>query len=366
MFPAIPYLDWIEGRPDEARYDLGSSDLRPDAVSDGVVPPSLVGLAPPESDVRLHEQLARAYDVDESNVLVTAGATHANFLAAATAIDFAGVPDHDETLGPQILVEKPGYQPLVATPDALGARVDRFLRPHEDDYRLDPERVANALDDVALVSVTNRHNPSGRLSDRETLALLARIVADDGGYLLVDEVYAPYTDTAEDGVFGGVTAAGLPNTVVTSSLTKFHGLGGLRLGWLVGPESFVDRARTAMRHIPAVAQPSVSLARRALHHEELLSMDSRALLRANHDRLAAFVSDRADLSGTLFPGSTFGCFSHETADGDEVTEAAWKQGVLVVPGRFFGQPDSVRLSLGRATEEMEAGLSVLGDVLDSL
>lgn len=366
MFPAIPYLDWIEGRPEKAAYDLGSSDLRQDGATDDVIPPTLVGLAPPDGDVTLRAQLATTYDVGESNVLVTAGATHANFLAAAAAIDLGGEPNPDETLGPQILVEKPGYQPLVETPGALGARVDRFLRPPEDDYPLDPDRVAHATDDVALVSVTNRHNPSGRLTDRETLATLARVVADDGGYLLVDEVYAPFAEMAGDGPFGGVTAAGLPNTVVTGSLTKFHGLGGLRIGWLVGPESFVQRAKTAMRHVPAVAEPSTALARRALHHEETLSMDSRALLRENHERLASFVAERSDLDGTLSDGSTFGCFSHERADGDDVATAAWDQGVLVVPGRFFDHPDAFRLSVGRNPDEMEAGLAILGDVLDSL
>ena len=43
-----------------------------------------------------------------------------------------------------------------------------------------------------------------------------------------------------DGPFGGVTAADLPNAVVTNSLTKFFGLGGLRYGWVVGDPSFVD------------------------------------------------------------------------------------------------------------------------------
>jgi hypothetical protein len=40
-----------------------------------------------------------------------------------------------------VLVEKPGYQPLTATPASLGANVDRFLRPADDDYRLLPERI---------------------------------------------------------------------------------------------------------------------------------------------------------------------------------------------------------------------------------
>jgi len=38
--------------------------------------------------------------------------------------------------------------------------------------------------------------------------------------------------------------------------------------------------------------------------------------------------------------------------------------VLVVPGRFFGVPDAVRVSLGRSPAEMEAALAAFGRALD--
>jgi aspartate/methionine/tyrosine aminotransferase len=368
----MPYLEWIDGRPAAATYDLGSSDLRLDPPERTVVPPALAGYEDPPEDARLVAQVADRYDVPESEVLVTAGATHANLLAAATALSLAAEVDETPETGPQVLVEKPGYQPLTATPASFGGRVDRFLRPAEDGYPLRVDRVENALaNDFAMMTVTNRHNPTGRLAERETLAGLARVAADAGGYLLVDEVYAPYVDgeTARAGggrAFGGVTAAGLPNAVTTGSLTKFHGLGGLRIGWLVAPEAFVDRARTVAAHVPAVAAPSRALARRAFHHGDRLTTRQRSLLADNHERLTAFVDERDDLSGVVHEGSSFALLSHESADGDAVARAAWDAGVLVVPGRFFDVPDAFRLSLGRDAEQIEGGLAVLGETLDGL
>lgn len=389
----MPYLQWIEGRPASATHDLGSSDLRPDPPSGGVVPRPLAGYEDPPDGPSLREQVAAAYGVDPESVLVTAGATHANFLAEVTALSLAGGAEGADPDGPgsatgdhepQVLVEKPGYQPLTATPASLGANVDRFLRPEADDYRLVPERVESAItDEFALVTVTNRHNPTGRLSSRETLARLAPAAADAGGFLLVDEVYAPYAesvggDDAEDPesrvddptdgrtALGGVTAVGLPSTIVTGSLTKFYGLGGLRIGWLIGPARVVERARTVATHVPAVAEPSRALARRAFHHEERLRARQRSLLAENYDRLAAFVADRDDLSGTVHAGSSFALLAHETADGDTVAERAWDDGLLVVPGRFFDSPESIRLSLGRDAEEVAGGLRVLDDVLDAV
>ncbi|WP_135826268.1 pyridoxal phosphate-dependent aminotransferase [Halorussus ruber] len=381
MFPDIAYLDWIFGRPERAEFDLGSSDLRrAPAEPNEVVPPALAGTTTPEETVE--GLLAEEYGVGPENVLVTAGATHANFLAAAAALSKADAEaadaEGDETGGTEatdaeasathrVLVEKPGYEPLLATPEGLGATVDRFRRPPEEGHPLDPDRVSAALlEDTVLVTVTNRHNPSGRRVGREDLAAVARAAGDGGASLLVDEVYAPFGDEPTDGPFGGPSAAGLPNTVVTNSLTKFLGFGGIRLGWLVADADFVDRARSVRNHVPAVAEPSRRLARRALADADRLGVESRERIRANRESLAEFADSRGDLTERVEPGCTYAFLRHESADGDEVVRAAWDEGVLVVPGRFFDAPDSFRISACGRPSTVRAGLDRLGGVLDSL
>ena len=368
MFPTLSYIEWIVGRLDEATHDLGSSDLSPVADDDGVVPAALRDLPDPADDgVTLEELVADEYGVEAGNVLVTAGATHANFLVAAAAMG------RSEAETPHVLVEKPGYEPLVGTPQGLGARVNRFVRPADHYYELEPGRVEAAMtEDTALITATNGHNPSGRAADRDALAEIGRVAAENDAVLLVDEVYSPFVarpDGDAEGErtpIGGVSGALLPNTVVTNSLTKFHGLGGLDIGWLIADEAFVERARSVLYHLPTVAEPSRALARRALANGETLAGRSRDLAAENHALLAAFVEGRDDLSGFVAPGSTFAFPSHRRADGDAVVEAAWEAGVLVVPGRFFDDPERFRLSLGRRPEAARAGLDALGAVLDDL
>jgi aspartate/methionine/tyrosine aminotransferase len=360
MFEPIPYLEWIHGRPEAAEHDLGSSDLRSHRTDGSVVPSPLQSLPDPDDPPSLSAAIADEYGVDESNVLVTAGATHANFLAAATALSLVD--------GDEVVVEDPGYGPLIHTPAGVGAEITRFERPARSGYPLLPAEVAGATSpETALVTVTNRHNPTGRLTPREELASVAEAVEDVGTRLLVDEVYGPYTaEDDADGAFGGVTAVGLPNTVVTGSFTKFHGLGGLKIGWLVADEPFVGRAREVSMHVPAVAEPSRALARRFFANRDELVADSRSHLRRNHGLLSSFVEGRDDLDGGIAAGCTFGFVEHERADGDELAAAGWDAGVLVVPGRFFDMPSGIRLSAGRSTAEVDAGLDRLGEVLDGL
>lgn len=374
MFPTIPYLDWIDGRQREATHDLGSSDLRTHDPWSTVVPEPLEGRAHPPDPPRIQESIAREYEVREECVLVAAGATHANFLAAATALaladaDRGGVGDDDGNgHTSRVLVEEPGYDPLIYTPKGLGAAVDRFGRPTEGGYPIRADRIRGAArGDTVIVTMSNRHNPSGRLETRDALADAAAAAGDVGATLLVDEVYGPFVAGGDSGRgFGGVTAAGLPDTVVTGSLTKFHGLGGLRLGWLIGPEPFVERARTVRSHVPAVASPSVGLGIRFFHHRDDMVATQRRHLRRNHELLADFVTGRDDLTGPIHDDCSFGFVGHDRADGDEVARAAHEAGVLVVPGRFFDDPSRFRLSAGRDTDAAREGLAVLGDVLDGL
>ena len=443
MFPDIEYLDWIAGRPEAAEFDLGSSDLRRAPPEAGALaPPALASVPDPGPEETVETLVAAAYGVDAENVLVTAGATHANFLAAAAALraakassdDAADVEEGDDGLSrPRVLVEKPSYEPLRATPAGLGAKVDRFLRKPTGDYALGADRVDGAVTgDHALVTVTNRHNPSGRRVGRETLADVAGSVAAAGASLLVDEVYASFGAEPADeslgaegrtGPFGGPTAVGLPNAVVTNSLTKFLGFGGVRIGWLVADETFVARARRVAHHVPAVSEPSRRLARRALAAAADLGAESRERVRTNRRLLASFVEEHDDLAGTVEAGCPFGFLAHvDSADGDEppteerartveasptggsassgggaandggsasaaettepgqtteaaadtgtsgdeVVEAAWERGVLVVPGRFFDDADRFRVGVCGNPEQMREGLDRLGSALDDL
>lgn len=365
MFPRIEYLEWISGRPQAALHDLATSGLRGDRAVGTAIPDILEDRRDPPAGVSVETQLATAYGVDPQQVLVTAGTGHANFLALAAMIDEATESGVDT---PRVLVEAPGYEPQVKTPTALGGVVDRFRRPLDEDATLDPERVTAALEPgTAGVVVTNRHNPSGRLLDRSTLASVADRVQNHEARMLVDEVYAPYVATDRgEGPFGEPTAAGLDDVVVTNSLTKFYGLGDIRVGWVIADPDFVSRARRIAYHVPSVAETSRALARRALHASDHLTERARSLLSANNDLLTAFLDDHAAVRGDVYGKASFALVDHAAVDGDRLAAAAADAGVLVVPGRFFGVSDTVRVSLGRGPDDSAASLQAFGAAIDGL
>lgn len=367
MFPRLEYIDWLSGRPEVALYDLGSSALRGDRDRQpAVVPEPLAGLSDPPAGATLETQIAGEYGVHPEQVLVTPGASTANFVATAAALYPTAGTDEDGDGGtPTALVEKPGYEPLVAAPGAVGGQTNRVLRPADDDYRISPARIAAAAtEDTQVVTVTNRHNPSGRLADVDALADAAARAREVGARLLVDEVYAPFTETASDGPFGGPTAVGIDSAVVTGSLTKFFGLHDSGVGWLIADAEFVDRARSVLRHIPGPAASNRALGMRALHNRDALADRARSLVAENHGLLASFRDAHDDLvAGTVPEGAPYAFLDPREADGDAVAAAAWSEGVLVVPGRFFDDPGRIRVSLGRTPDHAVAALDALAGVL---
>ena len=103
--------------------------------------------------------------------------------------------------------------------------VRTYERRADEGFRVDPERVAAAVTPrTRLIVVTNLHNPSGVRTPDATLLELAKIAEARGAYLLVDEVYAPFDDLPEDGVFRTSARKLGPNVLAVSSLTKCYGL----------------------------------------------------------------------------------------------------------------------------------------------
>jgi aspartate/methionine/tyrosine aminotransferase len=68
-------------------------------------------------------------------VATATGTSGANFLACAALL----------RPGDEVVVDRPGYDPLLAAPRMLGARVVRFDRRFEDGFRIDVGRIEAVL-----------------------------------------------------------------------------------------------------------------------------------------------------------------------------------------------------------------------------
>jgi aspartate/methionine/tyrosine aminotransferase len=349
-----PYMEWAKKRPSPT-FDLAGSNVLACSVDDLEGAREALSFAGHNDNgyAPLVDAIAARYGVDAACITTATGTSGANFQVYAALLE----PDDD------LLVERPGYDPLLASGRLLGANVVRFERRFEDGYALDPGRVARAITPrTRLIVITVPHNPTGAMADRTAIEEIGRQASAVGAHVLVDEVYLDATDPRT------APAATLGDTfITTSSLTKSYGLASLRCGWTISSPAVAERIRRARDVIDGTGSiVAERLATLAFAQLPRLSARAQALLVENGTLIRAFLESRADLDAVV-PATSTVIFPRLLGETDTTAFAdrlLSERATAVVPGRFFEAPGHFRLGLGTSTTTLRGGLEQLGQALD--
>jgi aspartate/methionine/tyrosine aminotransferase len=303
----------------------------------------------------LLEALAAKFKVAPENVVHAAGTSMANHLAMATILEY----------GDEVLLEQPAYDPLLEVPRYLGAKIKRFQRRFEDGFRLDAQEIErNLTPQTRLIILSNFHNPSGVLTDNDTLKQVGELARKVGAFVLIDEVYLEV-------MFEKAQASSIhlgKQFVVTSSLTKAYGLSGLRCGWILADAELAQRMRRLNDIFGAVSPfPSDYLSLVALKNLDKISARAKSILQPNRILLNEFLDSRKDLQAVR---TEFGTTSFPRLLNASVERLCSllreKYETSVVPGRFFEMPEHFRIGICSEPESIKEGLQRLAAALDEL
>jgi cobalamin biosynthetic protein CobC len=138
-------------------------------------------------------------------------------------------------------------------------------------------------EEAAIVVLANPNNPDGRVIEAGRLVTFARRLEARDGLIVVDEAFAelaPEVSLAR-------RLAGLP-AVVLRSLGKFYGLPGLRLGFVAGAPSIVDRLESLLGDWP-VSGPAIAVGTAALT-DTAWRQETRRRLARDARRLGALIA----------------------------------------------------------------------------
>lgn len=242
-----------------------------------------------------------------------------------------------------------GATPVLAGSDNIGNRPG-----------FDPEAILEAVTPrTRIVFLDNPSNPLGTIVDRQNLHAIRAALRDDI-LLVLDAAYADYV-TGADFDAGETLVDQGDNTVVLRTFSKIYGLAGLRVGWAYAPTGVAETLRRVVR--PGnIASPSLAAAIAAIGETDLIA-ERRARNAKIRDR---FSDDLAALSGvSVLPSQTnfvFASFRDAKFTAADVFEKARAQGVLLRPMVPYGQPDSLRITIG-TEEEMDIATNVLRGIL---
>ena len=111
-------------------------------------------------------------------------------------------------------------------------------------FALDIETVKKAVTkDTRIVSICNPHSPSGTLYSRENILDLIEFCRKKDVIVSVDENYIEFAEKGQDTTMAGYVKK-YENLFVIRSVTKFYGMPGIRFGYGIAKESFIDTLQT--------------------------------------------------------------------------------------------------------------------------
>ena len=219
-------------------------------------------------------------------------------------------------------------------------------------------------------------NPTGAVYPREEIAAIGQWAADNGLWVLTDEIY-------EHLVYGGSAHHSMPVLVpeladrclVVNGVAKTYAMTGWRVGWLIGPTDAVTAATNIQSHETSnVANVSQRAALAALTG----GLEDVAMMREAFDRRRRTITRMLnEIDGVVCvePEGAFYAFpsvkgllgkslrGQRPASSAALAELCINEAkVAVVPGEAFGAPGFFRLSYALGDDDLVEGVSRLASL----
>jgi histidinol-phosphate aminotransferase len=237
------------------------------------------------------------------------------------------------------------YPFLAAIQDAFVDNVERRA-----DFSIDIDEAIRHASGVGLIITTSPNNPSGTLLPREDLLALL----GTGKPVIVDEAYVE---------FGGRSCVDLvpehANLIVLRTLSKWAGLAGLRVGYMVAQPSLIDLVlRVKQPYNLNAAAELATLA--SLDDLEHIQGRIGAIIR-ERQRLFELLSDLSGFEVTPSASNFLLCRLHNLP-AREVHQKLLDRGILV---RYFDTPllqNHLRITAGRP-EQTDALMTALREII---
>lgn len=326
---------------------------------------SQLGYEAPKGMPYLREQVC-AYvkefgiDTQPENVLIVSGALQAIQLISMGLLQ----------PGSSIFLEKPSYLYSLNIFQSIGMR--RTAVPM-DSFGIVPEMIEKLRPkhrQSLLYTVPNFHNPTGITMPQHRREKLLEVCSKHMIPIIEDDVYRDlWLDTPPPDPIKSMDAHG--NVLYVGSVSKTLST-GLRIGWLIGPESVVERlGDLKMQNDYGSSSLSQLVAGKFLEkgfyksHGEAVRGQLFERRKIAADALKLYFSDLATYD---FPtgGYYFWLTLNDSVKMPELFEAAFRQGILMYPGYLYDNAmnQCLRLSYSYASpEELVYGIQKLSELV---
>ena len=180
----------------------------------------------------------------KDELLLTNGASEAMFLSVWSLIDE----------GDEVIFADPGYVCGWA-PNVLmsGGRMVYVPAKQDRNFRIDPRDVEGKITKrTKLIAISTPDQPTGAVPEKDDLRAISELAVDHDLVVVYDEsfeniMYRPYPGSI------GAVAGMEDRTITINGFAKSYGMPGYRIGYVTGPEDFIDRVARMQSHTTVCA-----------------------------------------------------------------------------------------------------------------
>lgn len=297
-------------------------------------------------------------EVDPGRIVITSGGSGGLLLLAAALLNPSD----------RLLVTDPGYPCNEVFAEAVGAHVNRVPVYAENHFQPRWQDLKLRWDDsVRGALLASPSNPTGTMIRRQELQKIVD-EACDRGFLIVDEIYQGLVgDQPEYRSVLSLSSA----PIVLQSFSKYFGMTGWRLGWIVIPEELIDGVRKLAQNL--FISPSTIAQRAALAAFSVEAM-------AEHERRRRIFRERAmhlqrglERLGLAVPATPDGAFYlYVDVSASRMTASQLSRRLLdeylvaTTPGLDFGEVNAERYIRLACTVDVEVMDLVLERIAHAL
>ncbi len=312
-----------------------------------------------EGSPRLIRGIQSLYQqVAPDQITVTHGAVGANALTLFALVE----------LGDEVVSVLPTYQQHYSIPEAYGAKVHILKLKPENQFLPDLEELATMVNEnTKIICINNPNNPTGALMDQAFLERIVEIAKSVDAYVLCDEVYrgldhegSGFTTSIVDLYDKGISSG---------SISKTFSLAGLRIGWVVGPPSFVE-AVNRRRDYTTISCGRIDdyLASIALDHKDQIIERNHRIVRENIQILDQWVQNQPLITYVKPKAGTtaFLQYDLDMKSEDLCIKLLEEKGVMLVPGTALDMEGFLRIGYAFSPEDLRIGLDKFSDFLEAM
>ncbi|WP_201494392.1 pyridoxal phosphate-dependent aminotransferase [Rubrivivax sp. A210] len=309
----------------------------------------------------LRERLSRWYaqrfglDIDPARIVITAGASAALQLVTSALFE----------AGDEVLMPDPSYPCNRHFVAATGAQARLLPAGPGQRWQLSAAEVAAHWGPATRgVLLASPGNPTGTSIAPAEMAAIAEVVRGHGGVTLIDEIYL---GLAQDEAYGGSALALGDDIISINSFSKYFGMTGWRLGWVVLPRQLVGAVERLAQNLYICASALAQHAALACFEPESLALYEAR--RAEFKRRRDYIVPALGALGLPVPVlpdgafyAWFDCSAYNASSWDFCFEMMQKAHVALTPGRDFGPAfadKQVRLSFASGMDQLQQAVARL-------